>query len=87
MLSRHEQQQLRAIEQWFEITDPDLTRSMREGRFRHRDPRRKLLCIALVALGGVLIGLGAVIANVFVLFVGILCLTTGVCLRIGAIQP
>ncbi|MFD4193120.1 MULTISPECIES: DUF3040 domain-containing protein [Amycolatopsis] len=87
MLSRNEQQQLRAIERWFEISDPDLTRALREGRFRHLGRLRRLGCLALMTFGALLIGLGAVAANVFLLFVGILALTTGVCLRIGALRP
>ena len=87
MLSRNEQQQLRAIEQWFEITDPELTRSLREGRSGRLGLSRRLLCVALMAFGVVLIGFGAVAAHVFLLFLGILGLTTGVCLRTGAIRP
>ncbi|GHF13175.1 hypothetical protein GCM10017786_53970 [Amycolatopsis deserti] len=87
MLSRNEQQQLRAIEQWFELSDPELTRALREGRFRHPGLSRRLLCVTLMVFGGILIGLGAVAAHVFLLFVGILSLTTGVCLRIGALRP
>ncbi|NIH86564.1 DUF3040 domain-containing protein [Amycolatopsis granulosa] len=87
MLSRNEQQQLRAIEQWFEITDPELTRSLRDGRLRHLGLPRRLLCLALMVFGGAMIGVGAVAANVFLLFVGIVGLTLGVCLRIGAIRP
>ncbi|GAB3573099.1 hypothetical protein GCM10027445_31770 [Amycolatopsis endophytica] len=87
MLSRNEQQQLRAIEQWFEISDPELTRSLREGRVRQWNLGRRLLCLVLMVTGVGLIGLGAVAGNVLLLFVGILSLTTGVCLRIGALRP
>ncbi|MDQ0378544.1 DUF3040 domain-containing protein [Amycolatopsis thermophila] len=87
MLSRNEQQQLRAIEQWFEISDPDLTRALRSGRLRQWGLGRRLLCLGLMVLGVGLIALGAAVSNVLLLFVGILSLTTGVCLRIGALRP
>jgi len=86
MLSRNEEQQLRAIEQWFEMSDPALTRSMREGRVQQGELGRRVCCIALVVLGVALIGLGAVTTTVPLLFAGILGLTSGVCLHMSAVR-
>jgi hypothetical protein len=82
MLSHHEDDQLRAIEQWFEESDPTLTRMLRE----YEVPRRRELVgrIAVDVVGALLFVLGAVLVAPVLLVFGLLFVTVGVCLHLAA---
>jgi Protein of unknown function (DUF3040) len=82
MLSHHEDRQLRAIEQWFEESDPALTRMLRD----YEVPRRSQVLgrIAVDVIGGLLFLLGAVLVAPVLLVFGLLLITGGVCLHLAA---
>jgi hypothetical protein len=84
MLSHHEDRQLRAIEQWFEESDPALTRMLRD----YEIPRRRQLVglIAVDVAGGLLFLLGAVLVAPVLLVFGLLFITGGVCLHLAAAE-
>jgi hypothetical protein len=80
MLSHHEDRQLRAIERWFEESDPALTRMLREYEVRGR--RRLAGRIAVDAAGALLFVLGAVLVAPALLVFGMLFIVGGVCLHL-----
>jgi uncharacterized membrane protein HdeD (DUF308 family) len=84
MLSHHEDRELRAIEQWFEESDPALTRMLRNyeapGRFRLRAVAR----IAIDVVGVALFLIGAITALPVLVVVGFLLIVVGVCLHLAA---
>jgi hypothetical protein len=82
MLSHHEDGQLRAIEQWFEKSDPALTRMLREYEVSKR--RQLVGRIAVDAIGALLFLLGAVLVSPVLLVFGMLTIVGGVCLHLTA---
>jgi hypothetical protein len=84
MLSHDEDRHLRAIEQWFEESDPELTRMLRD----HRAPERKRWestgRVAVDVTGGLMFVLGAVAASAVLMVFGVLVLTVGACLHLAA---
>jgi uncharacterized membrane protein HdeD (DUF308 family) len=84
MLSHHEDRELRAIEQWFEESDPALTRMLRNyeapARFRLRLTAR----IAIDVVGVALFLIGAITALPVLVVIGFLLIVVGVCLHLAA---
>jgi hypothetical protein len=84
MLSHHEDGQLRAIEQWFEESDPALTRMLRNYEAPERTHLRLITRIAIDVLGAVLFVLGAILASPILVVVGFLLTVVGVCIHLAA---
>lgn len=82
MLSHHEDGQLRAIEQWFEMSDPALTRMLRAYEVPRRLERAAI--IAVDVIGGLLFLLGALLIAPVLLVFGLLFIVGGVCLHLSA---
>ena len=82
MLSHHEDRQLRAIERWFEESDPALTRMMRA----YEVPKRlqRVARIAVDTTGALLFLLGALLVEPVLLVFGLLFIVGGVCLHLAA---
>jgi DUF3040 family protein/parallel beta helix pectate lyase-like protein len=84
MLSHHEDRELRAIEEWFELSDPALSRMLRD----HQPPKRRWWRLAgrLAAdvLGAALFLLGAVLSIPVLVVPGVLLIVVGVCLHLAA---
>jgi hypothetical protein len=86
MLSHHEDRELRAIEQWFEESDPALTRMLRNYEAPERSRLRLLGRIAIDVFGVLLFLLGAVVAVPVLVVSGFLLIVVGVCLHLAAGQ-
>jgi Flp pilus assembly protein TadB len=84
MLSHHEDRELRAIEQWFEESDPALTRMLRNYEPPRRTVLRTVLCIAVDVVGVALFVVGAVLALPVLVVIGFLVIVVGVCLHLAA---
>ncbi len=84
MLSHHEDRQLRAIEQWFEESDPALTKMLRNYEAPEHNHFRLIARIAVDVLGAVLFILGAILAWPVLVVVGFLLIVVGVCLHLAA---
>lgn len=84
MLSHHEDRQLRAIEQWFEESDPAFTRMLSDHEPPEATRRRRAARFGVDVTGGVLFLLGALAASPFLVVIGFLLVTTGACLRLAA---
>jgi hypothetical protein len=84
MLSHDEDRHLRAIEQWFEESDPALTRMLRDHVAP--EPRRweKIGRIAVDVTGGLMFVFGALAATAVLMVFGVLVLTVGACLHLAA---
>jgi hypothetical protein len=82
MLSHHEDRQLRAIERWFEESDPALTRMLRN----YEVPRRLEVFarIAVDVVGALMFVLGALLVAPVLLVFGLLLIVGGVCLHLSA---
>jgi hypothetical protein len=79
MLSHDEDRQLRAIEQWFEESDPKLTQMLRAHEAPGKRRQRKALRVAVDVLGVLLFLFGLVAAiGAFMVF-GVLILAGGAC--------
>jgi hypothetical protein len=88
MLSHHEDRQLRAIEQWFEESDPALTRMLRNYEAPPpASPFRLVARIAVDVLGSLLFLLGAILAAPILVVIGFLLVVVGVCLHLAARGP
>ncbi len=71
MASRYEEQRLASIERWFAANDPELARSLAEGRPpRARAPRRGLVSVLVDLLGAALFFGGVVASSLPVITVG-----------------
>ncbi|MGH3516355.1 MAG: DUF3040 domain-containing protein [Haloechinothrix sp.] len=77
MLSQPERGQLREIEHWLEESDPELTRTLREGLRSRRPLNRGLLRFALGIIAGLLIVLGLASINVALIVLGSMALGLG----------
>jgi Protein of unknown function (DUF3040) len=84
MLSHDEDRELRAIEQWFEESDPRLSKMLRDHEAPERRRRRKVGRFAVDLTGGVLLLFGIVLATAIVMVLGILVLAAGACLHLAA---
>jgi hypothetical protein len=84
MLSHDEDRQLRAIEQWFEESDPRLTKMLRDHEPPERGRQRRAGRVAVDMTGGLLLLFGLVAATVAVMVLGILVLAAGACLHLAA---
>jgi len=84
VLSHDEDRQLRAIEQWFEESDPRLSRMLREHEAPERGRQRRAGRIAVDLTGGVLVIFGVIAAAVAVMVLGVLVLAVGACLHLAA---
>lgn len=84
MLSHDEDRQLRAIQQWFEESDPRLTKMLRDHEPPERGRQRKAARVAVDLTGGLLLLFGLVAATVAVMVLGILVLAAGTCLHLAA---
>lgn len=84
MLSHHEDRELRAIEQWFEESDPALTRMLRNYEPPGRTVLRTVLRIAVDLVGVALFVAGAILALPVLVVIGFLVIVVGVCLHLAA---
>jgi predicted metal-dependent hydrolase len=84
MLSHHEDRQLRAIEQWFEESDPHLSRMLRDHEAPERNRHAKAARVALDVTGGMMFVLGALAATAVLMVFGVLVLAAGACLHMAA---
>ncbi len=84
MLSHHEDRQLRAIEQWFEESDPALTRMLRDYETPNRTGLRRLARVAIDVAGVAMFLLGAILAVPALVVLGFLFIVVGVCLHLAA---
>ncbi|PRX43709.1 Protein of unknown function (DUF3040) [Prauserella shujinwangii] len=84
MMSHHERQELERIEQWFHSDDPQLARSLGDGRPPRGRGHGGLLHYGLDALAAFLIVMGAITLNFGLIFVGALVLATAACLHVSS---
>jgi hypothetical protein len=84
MLSHDEDRHLRAIEQWFEESDPAFTRMLRDYEPPERRRQRSAGRIAVDITGGLLFLIGAVAATAILMVFGVLVLAVGACLHLAA---
>jgi hypothetical protein len=84
MLSHDEDRHLRAIEQWFEQSDPEFTRMLRNHEAPERRRQRKALRIGIYLTGGLLSVMGILTAIPFLMVFGILVLAAGACVHVAA---
>ena len=69
MFSQHERRQLDEIEEWFEQSDPDLARMLREGRCQ--TATRRLVACTGFAIGILLLLTGALSLSFVLIFFGV----------------
>ncbi|HEX6360775.1 DUF3040 domain-containing protein [Actinophytocola sp.] len=84
MLSHDEDRHLRAIEQWFEQSDPEFTRMLRNHEAPERRRQRKAVRVAIYLTGGLLFVIGALAATAVMMVFGILVLAAGACVHMAA---
>jgi hypothetical protein len=84
MLSHDEDRELRAIEQWFEESDPQLTQMLRAHEAPERQRQRRAALLAVNLTGGVLLFFGLVAATAVLIVFGMLVLAAGACLHLAA---
>jgi hypothetical protein len=84
MLSHDEDRHLKAIEQWFEESDPAFTRMLRDYEPPERRRQRSAARIAVDLTGGLLFLIGAAAATATLMVFGVLILAVGACLHLGA---
>jgi hypothetical protein len=84
MLSHDEDRQLKAIEHWFEESDPKLTQMLRAHEAPARRKQRSAARFALDLTGVLLFLIGAVAAVTVLMVFGIIVLTAGACLHLAA---
>jgi hypothetical protein len=84
MLSHDEDRQLRAIEQYFEESDPRLTQMLRAHEAPGRRRQRTALQLAIYGTGGLMFVLGLVAAQAALMVFGILVLAAGACIHMAA---
>jgi predicted metal-dependent hydrolase len=84
MLSHDEDRHLRAIERWFEESDPQLTKMLREHEAPERRRQRSALRFAVDLTGGLLFLVGAIAAVAVLMVFGIIVLVGGACLHLAA---
>jgi hypothetical protein len=84
MLSHDEDRSLRAIEQWFEQSDPAFTRMLRAHEPPERHRQRSVGRIAVDITGALLFVMGAAAASAVLMVFGVLVLAVGACLHLAA---
>lgn len=87
MLSHHEDHELKAIEQWFEESDPTLTRMLRDhdaSRHRHLPPAVR---VAIDLAGAAVFILGAVLSQPLLIVIGFLLIVLAVGLHLATGGP
>ncbi|TDV46088.1 DUF3040 domain-containing protein [Actinophytocola oryzae] len=84
MLSHDEDRQLRAIQEWFEASDPRLTQMLRDHEAPERRKHRRIGRVAVDVTGGLLFLFGLVAAIASFMVLGILVLGAGACLHLAA---
>ena len=84
MLSHDEDRQLRAIEQWFEESDPRLTQMLRAHEAPERRKQRSAARFAVDLTGGLLFLIGVIAAVAVLMVFGVVVLTAGACLHLAA---
>ena len=84
MLSHHEDRELRAIEQWFEESDPALTRMLRNYEAPQLFHQRQIVRLGLDVLGAVLFVLGALLDLPVLVVLAFVAIVGGVCLHLTA---
>lgn len=84
MLSHDEDRQLKAIEQWFEESDPRLSQMLRDHEAPERRRQRSAARFAVDMTGGLLFLIGAVAAVTVLMVFGIIVLVGGACLHLAA---
>jgi len=84
MLSHDEDRNLKAIEKWFEESDPAFTRMLRQHEPPRRSANRTAVRIAVDLAGGALFLVGAATALPVLVVLGFLVIVVGVCLHIAA---
>ncbi|WP_199430525.1 DUF3040 domain-containing protein [Qaidamihabitans albus] len=83
MMSHHERQELERIEQWFRTEDPNLARSLGDGRPPGGGTGAKVGRFAVDALAAILILMGAFTLNFGLIFLGAVVLVAGACLHVA----
>ncbi|WP_019819135.1 DUF3040 domain-containing protein [Saccharomonospora saliphila] len=83
MLSHHERQELERIQQWFEHDDPDLARTLGQGRPTGGVLRSRWLRYVTDVLAIGLIVLGAMTLNFGLIFFGAVLLAVAACLHVA----
>jgi len=83
MLSHDEDRQLRAIEQYFEESDPKLTRMLRAHEAPGSRRQRRALRMAIDAIGVLLFLFGMVAAQAVLMVFGILVMAAGACIHLA----
>jgi Flp pilus assembly protein TadB len=84
MLSHHEDRELRAIEQWFEESDPALTRMLRDYEAPRRFHQRLIVRLCVDVLGALLFVLGALLDLPVLVVFAFVVIVAGVCLHLAA---
>jgi uncharacterized membrane protein HdeD (DUF308 family) len=84
MLSHHEDRELRAIEQWFEESDPALTRMLRNYEAPQRFHERLAFRILVDVFGAVLFLFGAMLDVPLLVVLAFGFIVGGVCLHLAA---
>ncbi|RZQ60495.1 DUF3040 domain-containing protein [Amycolatopsis suaedae] len=69
MFSQHERRQLDEIEEWFEQSDPELARMLREGKYQAAT--RRLVACTGFAVGALLLLTGALSLSFVLIFFGV----------------
>jgi hypothetical protein len=84
MLSHDEDRSLKAIEQWFEESDPAFTRMLRDYEAPRQRGQRGAARIAVDLTGGLLFVVGAVATSAALMVFGVLMLAVGACMHLSA---
>ena len=87
MLSHHDREQLKKIEEWFEAAEPALAASFRRIGGERRFRIGKILPVGVDVLAGLLLALAVVTANATLVLAGMLALVVGVGLHLARHLP
>jgi hypothetical protein len=83
MLSHDEDRHLRAIERWFEESDPAFTRMLRDHEPPQHRRQRSAARIGVDLTGALLFVSGVLAASLILMVFGILVLGVGACLHLA----
>lgn len=87
MLSHDEHDRLRAIEQWFEESDPAFARMLRDYPIPERAHHYSAGRLAVDLTGVLLLIIGVATMVVVLVLLGVLVTTVGICLHLSALDP
>ncbi|MBP2185035.1 DUF3040 domain-containing protein [Amycolatopsis magusensis] len=87
MLSHHDREQLKKIEEWFEAAEPALAASFRRIGTPRRFSIGKVFPICVDVLAGFLLALAVITANATLVLTGMLALVLGVGLHLARHLP